>query len=741
MAENEAVSKGGEELAPNLEERGTRSDTSRGEELAPNLEERGTRSDTSQGETRPTTARERSARFRALVREAPEEPGVYLMKDAEGLVIYVGKAKVLRNRLSSYFSGRKDVKTRHLVARIETIEWIIAASEYEALLLESTLIKRLTPRYNVNLKDGKTYPSIRITSEAFPRVFRTRRIIDDGSRYFGPFPSADLIDTYLDLVKRLFPLRRCVNMKAHKDVCMYWHIGRCAGPCVGKITREEYAIHIAEVEKLLSGDTEALLASLRERMAAAAGSLKFEEAARLRDSLRAIEDFRGKTGAVDNDPEGRDYIAWAADGELITFAVFQMRGGSLTGRDLYRSRVASAEDEALVSFLMSYYGKERLPPAKVFVSALTAAQAEADQAAEASGVPLPFSDLPLVEAWFERELGVAAAIITPAGFHEAAGPDTEGREKRHAAALAMAAQNAHEDLAKLRRELGDPAAIAELKSVLGLSHAPERIEGFDIAHLEGRHMVASLISFKNGIPDRKNYRSFNIRSLEGKVDDFAAIREAVARRYTRLVNEDAELPDLVLVDGGRGQVSAAKEILDALGLDCDLAGLAKRQEEIWLPGRSEAVVLPHDSPALRVLVAVRDETHRFATGRNQRQRAGDLKFGLLEAVEGVGPERAKRLLRVFGSLDLIKKASVAEIASAGKLGAKVAERIKAALAGRAAVDAGPAAAAQASAAGGAGAKPAAARGSGPKPARQAAAPAPEDAATGNLAAEQEPDYG
>ncbi|MFZ4617583.1 MAG: excinuclease ABC subunit UvrC, partial [Rectinemataceae bacterium] len=740
----------GEARPPNLEERGTRSDTSMGEARPPNLEERGTRSDTSMGETRPINARERSVRFRALVREAPEEPGVYLMKDAEGLVIYVGKAKVLRNRLSSYFSGRKDVKTRHLVARIETIEWIIAASEYEALLLESTLIKRLTPRYNINLKDGKTYPSIRITNEAFPRVFRTRRIIDDGSRYFGPFPSADLIDTYLDLVKRLFPLRRCVNMKAHKDVCMYWHIGRCAGPCVGKITREEYAIHIAEVEKLLSGDTEALLASLRERMAAAAGSLKFEEAARLRDSLRAIEDFRGKTGSVDNDPEGRDYIAWAADGELVTFAVFQMRGGSLTGRDLYRSCVASAEDEALVSFLMSYYGKERLPPAKVFVSALTAALAEGDQAAEASGVPLPTSDLPLVETWFERELGVSAAIITPAGFHAAAGPaaeghDTAGHEKRHAAALAMAAQNAHEDLAKRRRELGDPAAIAELKSVLGLSRAPERIEGFDIAHLEGRHMVASLVSFRNGIPDRKNYRSFNIRSLEGKVDDFAAIREAVARRYTRLVNEDAELPDLVLVDGGRGQVSAAKEILDALGLDCDLAGLAKRQEEIWLPGRGEAVVLPHDSPALRVLVAVRDETHRFATGRNQRQRAGELKFGILESVEGVGPQRAGRLLRVFGSLELIGKASVADIASAGKLGATVAERIKSALAGRAVIEPGPAAAARASAARGtatrgAGPKPATARGANAKAAPQAAAPAPEGAVKGNLAAEREPDY-
>jgi len=611
----------------------------------------------------PQPSRERIARFRALAREAPEEPGVYLMKDATGLIIYVGKAKILRNRLSSYFTGSKDVKTRHLVARIESIEWIIAGSEYEALLLENTLIKRHNPRYNINLKDGKTYPSIRITAEPFPRVFRTRRIIDDGSRYFGPFPSADLIDTYLDLIKRLFPLRRCVNMKAHKEPCMYWHIGRCSAPCVGKISEEDYGILVEEVGELLSGDTETLLSSLRQRMEGAASSLHFEEAARLRDAVKAIGDFRGRTGVVDQDPEDRDYVAWAADGELISHVVFQMRQGRLTGRDLYRSRIVSTEAETLVTFLMGYYGPERLPPAKVFTP-LPLPQGEG------GGEEEPGSDLALVAAWFRKELGAESGILSPAGL-----PD----ERRHAAALALAAQNAREDLVKRRRELGDPAALAELREALGLSRTPERIEGFDIAHLEGKHMVASLISFRNGVPDRKNYRTFRIKSLEGAVDDFGAIREAVARRYTRLVNEDAELPDLILVDGGQGQVSAAREILEGLGLDCDLAGLAKREEEIWLPGREGPVILARDSPALRVLVAVRDETHRFATGHNQRLRAGELKFGVLEGIEGVGPERAKRLLRVFGSLDLAAKASVENLAEAGKMGKAVAERVKLAL--------------------------------------------------------------
>jgi len=613
------------------------------------------------GGARHSPAKERTAKFRAIAREAPENPGVYLMKDAEGSVIYIGKAKVLRNRLSSYFSGRKDVKTRHLVARIESIEWIIAASEYDALLLENTLIKRHVPRYNINLKDGKTYPSIRVTNETFPRVFRTRRIVDDGSQYFGPFPSADTIDTYLEMIKRLFPLRRCVDLKKHREACMYWHIGRCSAPCIGKITEEDYAVHIDEVRKLLAGDTEALLASLRERMGAAALALKFEDAARLRDSIHAIEEFKGRAGTEDKDPEGRDYIAWAADGELASFVVFQMRDGRMTGRDLYRTRVATEETEALASFLMSYYGPDRRPPPKIFVQSTGAAGEEAG------------GDLPLVSAWFERELGSPASIRTPGAVPE---------ERRHAATIALAAQNAREDLAKRRREMGDPAALAALREALGLSRTPERIEGFDIAQLSGKHTVSSLVSFRNGVPDKKNYRIFKIKSLDGAIDDFASIREAVARRYTKLVNEDAELPDLVLVDGGKGQVSAAKEVLDALGLDCDLAGLAKREEEIWRPGRSDPVVLPRDSPALRILVAVRDETHRFATGHNQRLRAADLRFGVLEDIEGVGPERAKRLLRVFGSLEILGNASVEDIASSGKLGKAVAERVKATLAGR-----------------------------------------------------------
>ncbi len=639
---------------------------------------------------------ERIRRFRALARQAPAEAGVYIMRDSAGEIIYVGKAKVLRNRLSSYFSGRKDVKTRHLVARVDTIEWILAGSEYEALLLENTLIKKHNPKYNINLKDGKTYPSIRVTHEAFPRVFRTRRIINDGSSYFGPFPSAQAIDTYLDLIKRLFPLRRCVTMRKRTEPCMYYHIGRCSAPCAGKVGEEEYGRSVEEVKKLLSGETESLLAELKERMAEASVSLRFEEAARLRDAMAAIELFAGRANTVDFDPEARDYVAWAADGDLIVFVVFQMRGGKLSGRDLFRSHTYATEAEALSAFLVGYYSKDRPPPPLVFVmrekdegprqpsragpgavpveapgpggapqpeplplaaeeepAFVTAAEAEASGAADS---------LELVGRYFEAELGTSTSFSIP-------------RERRHEVAMNLAVQNAKEELSKRRREIGDIPALEELQKVLGLETLPERIEGFDIAHLGGRHTVASLVSFKNGIPDKKNYRYFKIKSLDGKIDDFASIREAVARRYTRLVNEEAELPDLILIDGGAGQVAAAKEVLDALGVTSELAGLAKKEEEIYRPDAEKTILLPHDSPALRVLVAVRDETHRFATGLNQRLRASDLKFGVLEAIEGVGEARSRRLMRVFGSLDLIASATPERVAEAGGIKAELAATV------------------------------------------------------------------
>ncbi len=588
------------------------------------------------------TDAERRARLKALIKESPQSPGVYLMRDEKGEIIYVGKAKSLRNRLSSYFSGKKDIKTRHLVSRIHNIEWVLAAHEYEALLLENNFIKEHTPRYNINLKDGKTYPSIRITNEEFPRVFRTRRIINDGSEYFGPFPSAEIIDTYLDLIKRMFPLRRCVKMKKRASPCMYYHIGRCPGPCAGKISHEDYMKRVDEVRKLLSGDTETLLKDLEREMKHAAAELRFEEAAHLREAIKSVQAFMGHSNVVDfNSLNARDYIAWEADGDQVSYVVFQMRDGKLRNRDSFMENPVD-DLEALDSFLAHYYEGGRVPPPSIFVRRAENTASIARYLSDRAGAPV-----------------------------EVKIPDSE----RHWAVMNLAVQNAKEELAKRRRMHGDIAALVELKEKLQLGTVPMRIEGFDIAQLGGKHTVASLVSFKNGVADKKNYRYFKIRSVEGQIDDFAAMREAVARRYTRLINEEAELPDLVLVDGGAGQVSAAKEILDDLGLDVDLAGLAKRNEEVWLPGKSEPVVLAKDSPALRVLVAVRDETHRFATGLSRKLRMTDATFRVLQEVPGIGDARAKSILRELGSLDAVAQAEPGYIGSIARVNEDTARKV------------------------------------------------------------------
>lgn len=586
---------------------------------------------------------QKNARFRTLVRQAPESPGVYIMRDADGSIIYVGKAKVLKNRLLSYFSGKKDIKTRHLVSRVENIEWLLAGSEYDALLIENNLIKENSPKYNINLKDGKTYPSIRITNEEFPRVFRTRRIINDGSEYFGPFPSAETIDIYLELIKKLFPLRRCITMRKRETPCMYYHIGRCPGPCAGKISREDYMERVGQIRKLLSGETAELQADMKAQMVRASEEFRFEEAATLRDAIKAVELFVGRSNVQDFDPASRDYLAWHCDGDLVAFIVFTMREGRMKGRDSFVAPLYDTEEEAIQSFLVSYYSAERLPPPSVYLMKTTAIK-------------------PVVQ-YIRSELGVRTRFLIP-------------KEQRHAASMNLAVQNAKEEMIKKRREIGDTQALVELRSVLGLISIPMRIEGFDIAHLAGKNTVASLISFRNGIPDKRNYRYFRIKSLGGAIDDFASIREAVARRYTRLVNEEAELPDLILIDGGAGQVSAAKEILDRLGLDCELAGLAKKNEEVYLPDRLDPVVLPKDSPALRVLVAIRDETHRFATGLSKKLRTRDLRFTLLTSVEGIGEARAKRLMKAFGSMAAIAAAEAEAIAKAVGISLEIALAVK-----------------------------------------------------------------
>ena len=620
--------------------------------------------------------------------DAPKEPGVYIMKDGEGQIIYVGKAKSLKNRLKSYFSGEKDIKTATLLRHIRSFETIIVASEYEALLLENTLIKQHSPKYNISLKDGKTYPVIRVTREDFPKIFRTRRIIQDGSLYYGPFPNVQGVDTMLELIDKLFPLRKCRTIKKNGP-CMYYHIGRCMAPCCAKISVEDYRLHVQRVQKLLSGETDALIIDLTSQMHEAARALQFEQAARIRNTIKKIENLSCEESSVEDlNPEDRDYIAWEAEGVLATFTVFSMRSGKMTGRNLFRTRSAADEWESLEIFITSYYDPSRPPPMKIYlqsnindsVTELHKEEEEWGVGSRESGAKLestacfkqveitnstPHSpNSKLILNWFKERFGYVPELLTPT-------------EKHHEAILAMARQNAAEDLRKRLKERGAGPALDELAKVLNLETRPERIEGFDIAQLDGKHPVASLISFKNGIPDRRNYRHFKLRTVVGIVDDFASMREVVKRRYSRLIREGAELPDLILIDGGIGQVNAAKGVLDDLGIDCGVVGLAKREEELWLPDAKKPVVLPRQSEALKVLQHVRDECHRFATGLNQRLRSKDLFFPVLESVEGIGPKRAAVIMKNYETIANIAAADVQEIAERCKIGENAARAVRA----------------------------------------------------------------
>jgi excinuclease ABC subunit C len=581
---------------------------------------------------------EHREKLKATAHDAPLEPGVYLWKDEDGCIIYVGKAKVLRNRLSSYFSGEKDTKTTALVKSAARIETIIVANEYEALLLENTLIKQHRPKYNISLKDGGTYPLIRITAEPFPRVFKTRFVVEDGSHYFGPFPNAGAVDTMLSLVERIFPLRKCRVFHKRENPCMYHHIGRCLSPCCGKISVDGYRSHIEGLEKILSGSTESLIIDLTEAMHSAAAALNFEKAAEIRDAISAIETLLedGQSLVVDRNEDARDYIAYSREDLLTTWTVFMMRGGKMVGRDLFRTRSAADDAESLETFISVYYSASRPPPPFIYVSA-------------GSG-----DDFSSLSRWFSDTFVEKNAVPQMIALTK---EEAESTGKKHAAILAMARQNAQDDLRKWLKERGAGPALDELIRVLSLQRRPERIEGVDIAQLDGKHPVASLISFKKGVPDRKNYRVFKLRTVIGIVDDYAAIREAVTRRYSRLIREGKELPDLLLIDGGIGQVNAAKTVLDQLGLSFGVVGLAKRDEELWLPAAKNAIRLPRRSEALKVLQFVRDETHRAATSLNQRLRSKDICFSILESVDGVGAKRAARLMKVYTSLERIAAAA------------------------------------------------------------------------------------
>ncbi len=566
--------------------------------------------------------------------KAPSSSGVYLWRDSNETIIYVGKAKNLKNRLCSYFSGEKQIKTQLLISRAKSIEYITTSNEYEAFLLENNLIKKYTPRYNIALKDGKSYPVLKITNEQFPRLYKTRRVIKDGSQYFGPFPDAGALDTFIDTLYKLYPIRHCRTFKKKDSPCMYYHIGRCKAPCCNKINSESYSEFIEEIKQLLEGKGEETILKLTALMKKAASELKFEKAARIRDGLKALTVMQNQNIVEDFDTDDRDYIAHYREGELVSFTVLKMRGGKLMGRDNFRVESLNEDNELLEEFACAYYTeREQIPPA-IYVSTKDSYE--------------------FLTRWIEESFHTKTQIILVT--------DKIDNPKRHQAAMNMAVENAHEDIIRRLRDRGDMPAMEELKELLGLENLPRRIEGFDIAHIGGKFPVASLISFYNGNPDKKNYREFRLKTTNGVIDDFASMREAATRRYSRLINEGKELPDLILIDGGIGQVNAVNGVLESLGVQIPIAGLAKRDEEIYQPGNSTPICLPKRSDALRLLQRVRDETHRFATSRNQNLRTKENTVSVFAKLPHVGEKREKILIQTFTTLQNLADSQEAKIA-------------------------------------------------------------------------------
>ena len=589
--------------------------------------------------------RENFEKAKAKAHALPLNPGCYLMKDESGSVIYVGKAKSLRKRVSQYFLPNRDRKTQALVEKIRDIDHVITGNDYEALILENNLIKKYNPHYNILLKDGKSYPMIRITKEDYPKVFSTRRIIKDGSEYFGPFPEAQKVNQYMDLIDRLFSLRKCSTpLRKRNQPCLYYHIGRCAAPCCGKVSREEYGKNIDRIRNFLAGKNDDLERQLQDEMTVAAKHMEYEVAAKKRDLLQAVQAVTKAQMVEDHsNTESRDYAAIEMRSPLCTVALMQFRDGKLIGRALYRAQTFGDESETLLNFLTQYYEDGRQIPSEIYVSHEV--------------------DVELISRYFTDFLNADVVVSVP----------KEGRDFR---ILRMAAENAARDVEKRLRSKDNTQALEVLRDICGLEEIPDLIEGFDIAQLNGKYTVASLISFVNGNPNPAGYRRFNIRSLDGAIDDFGAMREAVYRRYSRVINENLQKPGLVLIDGGKGQVNIAREVLDDLGLaDVPVVGLAKRYETIVFDDDRPDLRLDLSNEGLRVLIAVRDECHRFATGANQAMRSKEASFHLLQSVPGIGKASSEKILNAFPTLDDVIQCSAEEISKRAGISLRAAENL------------------------------------------------------------------
>lgn len=580
----------------------------------------------------------------------PNQPGVYIMKDAQKKIIYVGKAIILKNRVRSYFQSNKNhsVKVASMVAKIEDFEYIITDSEIEALILECNLIKKHRPKYNISLKDDKTYPYVKVTlNEPYPRVFVTRRVQKDGARYFGPYTNAGAVHESMKLLRTLFPLRSCKTMDARRP-CLEFHIKRCLAPCTGNVEAGVYAAMIRAVCLFLEGRSEAVEKDLEKRMAAAAENFEFEYAAKLRDQLTAVRKVTERQKIVTGSGD-QDAVGMARSGLGVCVQVFFIRGGKLVGRDhfLLSGSEGETDESLLAAFLKQYYNQSTFVPREILL-------------------PMELDERTLLADWLSGVKGARVAVETP----------KRGTKKD---IVLMATGNAasllEEEAAKLKAANAQTlGAVAELGRHLGLAKPPRRMECFDISHTQGSETVASMVVFEDGVPKKDSYRRFKIQSAEGKPDDFKSMREVVGRRYGELKAE--ELPDLIIVDGGKGQLSSALEIIRGAGHgSVPVVGLAKQFEYIFIEGESEPVILPRHSQSLYLVQRIRDEAHRFAITYHRKLRGKRNMVSVLDHVVGIGPKRRKILWDHFGSLEKMKAASAADMAALPGMSAPAAQAV------------------------------------------------------------------
>ena len=613
-----------------------------------------------------------SEHLQGILDTLPTKPGCYLMKNADGKIIYVGKAINLRARVRSYFhsDSSHDNKTRRLVREIAHIEWIVVGSELEALILEMNLIKRHRPRFNVRLKDDKRYPYIKIHwGDPFPKVTVTRQMKDDGSRYFGPYTSVWAVHQTLDVLRRIFPYLTCDREITGNDTraCLYYDIKLCTAPCIGAVNQAEYRQMIADLQDFLNGQSDPIVKRLEKEMAKASEELRFEKAAAVRDQLKAIQAIIERQKIVFNtDYLDSDVIAMArADGEACV-QIFFVRGGKMIGREYFilEGTEETSDSEVMEQFVKQFY-------------------TEAANVPEQLMLPQEIEEARIIGQWLRSKRGGKKVQIRVP--HRG-----QSREL-----VKMAAENATETLSALREQWQadthkQEQALAELQQSLKLSEPPNRIECYDISNTQGTATVGSMVVFEQGVPSKKLYRRFNVASVPGAPDDFASMEEVLMRRFRRWLSAqemeanpgskpDASfsfLPDLIIIDGGKGQLSRAVKILDQFGLSekVPVVGLAKQEEEIFFPNRSKSTLLPRHSQGLYLVQRIRDEAHRFAITAHRKRRS---KLGLasqLDSIPGIGPARRKALLKHFGSIDKIRKASIEELTTV--VPANTAEAIK-----------------------------------------------------------------